>query len=817
MAERTIWQYLDDPCFRCAIGNISRQERTSLPYLRIYFVLSGTLNLRIGQRSHSISTDEIAMINPFESFYITQDGGVAAAFDLDLAALGDSSSELWFSRVPVSDTDREPLTVLKALLSRFVKFNIDFQEDRTLLNRSMYYAVMHHLITFFRVDKPQTRAGTNSKAELMEQITQYIDCNYRQNLSLHSLAERFYLSAPYLSKLFKQFHGATFSEYLVDIRLQNCLHDLLNTGQSVEVLSVRYGFPNPRSFISHFKGHYGVTPSLYRKQHRESQTVSGSAYPDVAQNNALEPFAKYLTTEVIPGQNTEDRPTVLVEVPVCDITQAGTALYHRFRNMISIHSARDILMAQNQNMLRTLQQEVGFRYIHFHGILDDGLFVYDEDSDGKPAPNFTFVDTILDFLYSIGLRPFIELSYMPRKLARPNAKEGYYDRSAISLPSDFKKWGQFVRLFVQHLDQRYGSNEVAQWPFSLWNLPDSGESFLGLGSAEDYFGFYQCTWHAVRTQNPHIPICGPSCLTETAESGDFLPAFLHLCQENHCLPDMLQYHFYPLYIESLGQAQQRLLYRYSPDALKQSIAAVRSNLRSCPGGLRPLHITEWNASPSHRELLSDTVFQAAYITKNVLENFDAVESLCYCTLADPVTGSISASHLFHGGLGLFTYNGIKKASYQALRLLARLGGAKLASGDGYFITRGEKGCQIMLYNYQHYSELYANGETFDMTFTDRYTPFPNGAKKRFSVLLEGLDSGEYRITESILNRDHGSSFDKWVQSGAMPVETSEDIEYLRCISLPAVRKRTVTVKNGKLELSFTLDTHEVRLVEFTKQ
>lgn len=123
----------------------------------------------------------------------------------------------------------------------------------------------------------------------------------------------------------------------------------------------------------------------------------------------------------------------------------------------------------------------------------------------------------------------------------------------------------------------------------------------------------------------------------------------------------------------------------------------------------------------------------------------------------------------------------------------------------------------MLYNYQHYSELYANGETFDMTFTDRYTPFPNEAKKRFSVLLEGLDSGEYLITESILNRDHGSSFDQWVRSGAMPVETSEDIEYLRCASLPAVQKRTAIVKKGKLEMSFTLDAHEVRLVDLVMQ
>ena len=816
MAAHIIWQYLDDPCFRCSIGSIARQESASLPFLRIYFVLSGNLSLRIGQRSYTYSADEIAIINPFERFSVTQDGGAAAAFDLDISGVGDFDSDLWFSRTPLSNTDREPLTVLKQLLARFVKFNIDFQEDRVFLNRSMFYAVMHHLITFFRVDKPQNRAGSNSRVELMEEITRYIDRNFRQDLSLNALADAFYLSAPYLSKLFKQYHGTTFSEYLVDIRLNNCLHELTGSEQSIENIAAQYGFPNTRSFISHFKRRYGITPSLYRKQHRAVPAGNGNAYPDIAQENALEPFTKYLTAEVIPGQSTDSRPTLLVEIPVCDVRQTGTPLLHRFRNMISIHSARDVLLAQNQKMLRTIQQEVGFRYIRFHGILDDGLFVYGEDSQGNTSPNFTYVNNILDFLLSIGLRPFIELSYMPRKLARANAKEGYYDRSSISLPADFGKWARFVELFVRHLNQRYGSSEVAQWPFSLWNLPDSGEAFLGLGSAEDYFGFYQCTWQAVRAQNPNILFCGPSCLTETAESGDFLPDFLHLCQENNCLPDMLQYHFYPLYIESLGQAQQRLLYRYSPDALKESIAAVRSNMRGWPGGLRPLHITEWNASPSHRELLGDTAFQAAYIAKNVLDNYDATESLCYCTLADPITDSGTAKHLFHGGLGLFTHNGIKKAAYHAFRLLAKLGSTKLLSGDGYFITRSKNGLQIMLYHYQHYSELYANGETFDMTFTDRYTPFPNVSKKRFSVLLEGLESGEYLITESVLNRDHGSSFDRWIRSGAMPVCTVEESDYLQSASLPDIHKSKTTTKQGKLELSFTLEAHEVRLVEIMR-
>lgn len=816
MANQVIWEYKDDAFMRCVIGNAQKQEQQSLHCLRLYYVLSGTFSIRIGLRNHEYGADEITMVNPHEPFSITQGGAVIAAFDLELSSIEVETSSLWFSRNPTVESEPDPLYVLKSLLARFVKFNVDIKEDKTLLNRSMYYAVVHHLLTFFRVDRPRLQSSTNSRADLMENIARYIDQNYRQQLSLNEVAARFYLSPPHLSKLFKQFYGKTFSDYLMDIRLQNCLQDLVSKEKTVEELSEQYGFPNSRSFIAHFKKQYGMTPGHYRKQYLEqlaSPAQSGAEYSDIYRGQELEPFAKYLETNVMPGQNTDEGLIKLEEIPPCDVNKNGMPLVHSFRNLISINCARDILLAENQEMLKAIQKEVGFKYIRFHGILDDSLMVYSENDRGEPELNFSFVDTILDFLLSVGLLPFIELSYMPKKLARPDARKAYYNHSTVSLPADYGKWSQLVSGFVRHLNTRYGHREVAAWPFSLWNLPDSGEMLLGLGGAEDYYRFYEVTYRTVKQHNPDIQFCGPSCLTETAESGSFLPEFLRLCQEHHCLPDMLQYHFYPIYIETLGQDKQRLAYRYSPNALQESIAKVQRNMKSWPGGISALHITEWNATISHRELLSDTAFQAAYIVKNVLENYDSTASLCYWTLADTISEGRMAKDLFHGGLGLFTYNGIKKASYQAFRLLSKLGDTKLSSGDGYFITRSSTGWQIILYNYQHYSELYANGQTFDMTFTNRYTPFPNETRKKFSILLNGFADEAYLQTETVLNPQHGSSFDKWIESGALPLNSKDDLEYLQSVSLPLIQKKITHAENRKMELSFTLEPHEVRMIE----
>lgn len=815
MATRIIWKHTDDAFMQCFIRNAEPMEQQSLHCIRLYFVLSGTLHIRIGSRSYRYGPDEITLINAHEVSRVSQSDAVAAVFDLDSSALEEDIPNLWFSREPIPETNLDPFLILKSLLARYVKFNIDSDLDNSLLNRSMYYAVIHHLLTFFRINRPKQQAAANSKALQMEQVARYIDQNYRQTLSLNDLAGRFYLSPPYLSRLFKQFYGTTFSDYLMNIRLQNCLTELTGKSTSIETLSARYGFPNSRSFISHFKKKFGATPGQYRKQHlAQLAAINQTAvnYSDIARGQELEVFAKYLADDISPAHVPSDTLIKLTEIPPCSGAADGTTLTHNFRNMLSISAASDILIAENQDMIRIIQQEVGFRYIHFHGLFDDAMRVYGENENGAPELNFSRIDAAIDFLLSVGLLPFVELSYMPGALALPNARQAYYNQSVISLPANMEKWIYLVRSFVCHLSGRYGRREVSRWPFALWNLPDSGE-LLGLGSAEDYFGFYHATWKAVKGCVPEIRFCSPSCMAETAESGEFIPAFLDLCQQHNCLPDLFQYHFYPIQIEAYAEGSARLTYRLSPSALKESLDQVSSRLASLPGNFRTLHVTEWNASVSHRELLSDTAFQSAYIVKNILENYDRFGSLCYWALTDPASDGHIARELFHGGLGLFTCNGIKKASYHALCLLSRLGSEKLAAGDGYFITRSGEGWQIILYNYQHYSELYAKGEVFDMTFTNRYTPFPNASRQKFTLSLEDLPDKEYLLTETILNQEHGSSFDQWVASGALQPMDREDTEYLRSVSCPRRRKERVHTKARKLELSFTLAPHEVRLVE----
>ncbi len=202
--------------------------------------------------------------------------------------------------------------------------------------------------------------------------------------------------------------------------------------------------------------------------------------------------------------------------------------------------------------------------------------------------------------------------------------------------------------------------------------------------------------------------------------------------------------------------------------------------------------------------------------KNILENMDRLDGMGYWMLTDLFEEHQVPETMFHGGLGLFTYNGVRKAAYYAYWLLAKLGDTLVGRGDGWFLTRQGDTYQLILYHYRHYSDLYASGEMFDMTETDRYTAFGPYRKRAFDVCLSGLPEGLWQVQEYILNRQHGSAFDKWVEMGAQPLFTPEECEALASLSRPMLRRSVLAAQAGELRLQAELEPLEVRFLRIWK-
>jgi len=147
------------------------------------------------------------------------------------------------------------------------------------------------------------------------------------------------------------------------------------------------------------------------------------------------------------------------------VQTVGTPLRHTWRRLLNIGYARDGLLADVQNQLRIAQSEIGFEFLRFHGILDDDMHIYYEDSGQKPYLDFSMVDLLLDFVLSINLKPYIELSFMPKLLAQEEQR--IFDRqSLMSMYRDEEKWRFLIRNLVQHCVERYGREQVRQWRFT---------------------------------------------------------------------------------------------------------------------------------------------------------------------------------------------------------------------------------------------------------------------------------------------------------------------------------------------------------------
>lgn len=794
--------------------------------LELLYISEGSVTITVKNASYRLKEDDIILFHPYEVHALWAGHCVIAAFQLQRNLFDQNALDripLHFDCNSALDRQKERFDPLKHLLASLIQANTEPDKFTPILNKSLSYALLHELVSSFGVEEYVEESDNSQTLSRMEEILDFINGHYPEKLSLGALAEQFFLTVPYLSRIFKKYIGINFTEYLTKLRLTHAVSDLLESEASIEKIAEKNGFPNSRSFVTAFKEEYHMLPSAYRREQKQPQhrLLQKSAreisnYILFEQHNYLGRLAEYLD---LPSRRPA-RPAVSlqkIDIAPVSVAQKGFPLRHTFRTFTAIGKAKQLLYAQNQEMLRTLQADVGFRYIKFHGLLDDDMMVYSEGADGSMELSFTYIDMAFDFLLSVRLKPLVELSFMPKALAETPERTMFFRESIISLPKDLSRWKAFIRALLYHLEDRYGREELESWLFCLWNEPDSPASMFGFEDTEAFFAFYKATYDTVKKQNANLPFGSPSMVYDTLLKGQWLQKFVEYAKKNDCQPDFFHFHFYPISLESASvpnlPSHEHLILDRNEDLLKDTIYQIRKNIRSQGFSMPRLYLTEWNSSVSHRDLLNDTAFKAAYIVKNILENYDRLDSFGYWLATDLLEEVKVSNQTYHGGLGLFTYNGIKKAAYYGFVLLARLGDTLIGRGKGYFLTKGRGGLQILLYNYQHYSSLYASGELFDMTFTNRYTPFSNGKVKKFTIPLTDLENGLWTITETIVNREYGSSFDNWVALGALPLETKQETDYLKSISVPRIFKRQITVTDHMLPLAAELLPHEIRLLE----
>ncbi len=373
-----------------------------------------------------------------------------------------------------------------------------------------------------------------------------------------------------------------------------------------------------------------------------------------------------------------------------DAKAATTPFPHFWEEMFGSGRAILTLRESYRDDLRAVKQVTGFRYVRFHAILHDEVGVYTEDEHGNPVYNFSYVDQIYDGLLKNGVRPVVEISFMPKKLAfNPDDLHPFWYKQNVSPPKSWEKWDGLMTHFAQHLVDRYGIDEVSQWYFEVWNEPNI-DFWNGVPKQRSYFELYDHTAHDLKAVSPKIRVGGPA----TAAAA-WVDDFLKHAAKNHVPVDFVTSHGYADdTVEDLFGTDETIS---MDDRVCRAIDKVRKQIDASPTPHIPLFWTEWNVQGNHES--RDTTFVGPGLANTVRQCDGKVQEMSFWTFSDVFEEGGPVPQPFAGQFGLRAKGGINKPSYYDFALLHHLGDQRIASASPNVIaTKTAHGLAIAAWN-----------------------------------------------------------------------------------------------------------------------
>jgi xylan 1,4-beta-xylosidase len=305
--------------------------------------------------------------------------------------------------------------------------------------------------------------------------------------------------------------------------------------------------------------------------------------------------------------------------------------------------------------LRLARADLGATMVRAHAILHDDNGVVVRDPGGVLRFDFARVDALFDQLLEIGLRPVVELSFMPAALARDAGQTVFTYRAIISPPGDWSEWRLLVTELAAHLVGRYGIDEVARWAFEVWNEPNL-EVFWP-GTRQEYLRLYEEAALAVKSVDQRLRVGGPA----TAAGEWIEPLAAHAARTGAAV-DFVSSH------------------TYGNIPLDLRPALRRHGL----GGI-PIWWTEWGIGSTHFGPAHDSAMGAPFVLSGLYSAQGRIDALAYWVISDHFEELGRPGQLFHNGFGLLTVGNLRKPRYWAMHLAEHLGDRVLAvraAGDG---------------------------------------------------------------------------------------------------------------------------------------
>jgi xylan 1,4-beta-xylosidase len=407
-----------------------------------------------------------------------------------------------------------------------------------------------------------------------------------------------------------------------------------------------------------------------------------------------------------------------------------------FKECIGAGRANEGLRADWQQQLAYVKKACDFKYIRMHGLLTDDMGVYREDKNGNPEYNYQYVDVLFDYLESIGIKPFVELGFMPSALAS-GSQTIFWWRGNVTPPKDYGKWADLIRNLTTHFTERYGAEEVKTWYFEVWNEPNLKGAFW-TGTQEEYFKLYRYTAKAIKDVNKDYRVGGPA----TAGAA-WVPETIDFCSKNAVPLDFISSHTYGVkqgYLDEYGNSGTVL--SKDPMSVSGDILNSRKQIaRSAMPNLQ-LHYTEWSSSYTPSDPVHDSYHEAAYVLQKIKQVGNAANSMSYWVFTDIFEESGPRFTPFHGGFGLLNTQGINKPAFYSYKFMNQLGNKELTNADScsWACKNAQENVQVLLWDF---TNTHPGDSVNNQVYYTR--DLPAKAKGKVKVNITGIPAGTYTL------------------------------------------------------------------------
>jgi xylan 1,4-beta-xylosidase len=460
------------------------------------------------------------------------------------------------------------------------------------------------------------------------------------------------------------------------------------------------------------------------------------------------------------------------------------ALDHVWSRCAGSDRASATLRESLRHDLQRFHTETGLERLRFHGIFNDDLGVWAGGMNGRD-PNFQNVDAVYDGLLDRGVDPFVELSFMPKKLASGTTKLNFTYDANISPPTSPADWGVFVQTFVRHLIDRYGAQRVRQWYFEVWNEPNL-KWFWG-GSQAQYFEMFKASSAAIKSVDRDIRVGGPS----TAAVG-WIPDFLAYCDREGAAVDFVSTHIYA------GDPQQDIFGQANKYPQSQVIPAAVAQARAQIDATRfrgtELWLTEWS---------SDSPAMIADVITQCLPHCHAMSQWAISNVFEEINFPNFILKEGDGGWGMLAQRNIPRPAFNTYKLLHRLGHRRLKASGPVLASRTQKGFAALVWNLaevQQPSGLPGGSTVRKVT----------GSAKTFDVIVHGAKAGQ-PVKVSYVDQERGSPLPAWRKLGSSRYPTRDQVDQIRLSAELAPPETHRLARGGTLTLD--LPAEGVALIE----